>query len=607
MRNRLLTSAADHAALKQARWALADHARLFHAFERHALAVEDPTIVAGRAALAFDVGWRYPPGAMVSAKLEQHLRTVGLEHVTSPHTHRRRTGPVERVLHVLTEAYADGGHTRVAERWMLADRGRIPTVAITGRSGGSTVPERLQAVAHARGGGTVAVTGESLLTRARNLRALASQHDLVVLHPHMDDVVPTIAFADPVGRPPTILFNHASHLIWAGVGAADVVANLRELDAQITRDRRGVPAAASLVLPIPVDARELPSRAAARDQLGIPVHAKLVLSVGSAYKMGSVVHPRFTDIVNRVLEVSPDAQLVVVGAHSDATWAALQNKWGERLNRLDRVPHAAVDALMAAADVLLDTWPISGGTTPLDASYLGLPVVSIEAGQPEIEVLRLPADGLDELFVRGTGIDDIAHSVAELLADPDRRRAIGERSRAYVDSHHVTGWTAHMEQAVRTAVEHAGEARPPALDPPPEFPDWECLLHLAYEAVANNPPLETLILNHTADLHADDRAPSLDAARARVEEILATASSRRAVAAPPVEPEAIARLLVEVRKLVAAGEIDLCVVTIPAPDTAAAIQLLEHALAAGTDVDVELVTGDDVEAIRQPGDRVLAA
>lgn len=616
MQSGLMTDPSDQAALARARQALVENNRLFHALESYALDAEDPNVFAGRASFAFEVGARHPPGVMVSTALEQRLRAIGLEQVSSGSAvvrHGERVAPapgrIERVLHVVTEGYAGGGHTRLVERWMLSDRERTPTVAITDRAAVLTIPPTLQAAARESGGAVVAITGDDLITRARNLRALAAQHDLVVLHIHMHDVVPALALADPVGRPPTILFNHASHQIWAGIGVADVVANLRKIDAEYTRERRGLQAAASLVLPIPVGAHELPGREQARRQLGLADDLGVILAVGSAYKVGSVVHPRFTDLIAAVLNATADTQLIAVGPSQDAEWAELERAWGGRLHRSDVLPHAAIDLLMSAADVLLDTWPISGGTTLVEACYSGLPIVSLGNWHGDLAMLRVATDGLDDTIIQVESVDAAAQAVAELLADPDRRYAIGMRGRMHVESDHVSGWSSHMEEIVSKAIENSGAASPPAVDPPAEYPDWECLLYLAYDAVGNIPSPESLMLRRAAELHPSDRAPNELVARERIAAILAELrnTSRRAVAAPAIDQRTIADLVAEIRGLVVAGAIDRCIVAIPASALADAIPLFERSLADGTDVEIELVPADGVDAITRPGDRVLTA
>jgi hypothetical protein len=112
-----------------------------------------------------------------------------------------------------------------------------------------------------------------------------------------------------------------------------------------------------------------------------------------------------------------------------------------------------------------------------------------------------------------------------------------------------------------------------------------------------------------ADLPPQARPADEADLRARVDAILAApaATPPRAVAAPILTASAIADLLADVRRRVAAAEISSCVVVVAPDDLDVAVALLEDALAAGDDVDLELVAGHDVRAVAGPRDVVLAA
>jgi phosphatidylinositol alpha-1,6-mannosyltransferase len=69
------------------------------------------------------------------------------------------------------------------------------------------------------------------------------------------------------------------------------------------------------------------------------------------------------------------------------------------------------------------------GIVFLEASATGLPVVAGRSGGSPDAVL----DGETGHVVDGTSVDEVAGSVAALLADPERRRAMGAAGRAWVE------------------------------------------------------------------------------------------------------------------------------------------------------------------------------
>ncbi len=281
---------ADRRALAHARGAIGEHRAAFELLAGGALRAEDPLEAAAFARMAYTYGMFNHPGVLASAPLERLLHGLGREHVpgaaggrpaTAPHaspqlpaadgsTAPATPGRPERVLHVATVVYETGGHGRVLERWLERDARRTPTVLLLKED--EPVPGSLTRSVDAAGGCFAPPLGPgTLFERARALRALAADHDLVVLHVSNHEVIVPLAFADPAGRSPTILCNHASHQLWTGIGCADVVANLNEFDQAETVVRRGVASERSLVLrPPPRRARSRAAPRRARSSASIP-------------------------------------------------------------------------------------------------------------------------------------------------------------------------------------------------------------------------------------------------------------------------------------------------------------------------------------------------
>jgi hypothetical protein len=316
-----------------------------------------------------------------------------------------------------------------------------------------------------------------------------------------------------------------------------------------------------------------------------------------------VLDPAFTDLFTEVLLANPQAIGFAVGPEHDATWQAANARTGDRLRALGALK--GIDLLLAAADVLLDTWPASGATMMLDAGLAGLPVVSLGDGRPENALVRPPVGTLGGAVRHATTAADVAQAVREVLTGD----SLGDAGRAHVLEHHSgAGWRAHLEEVVALAVERAGCASVPQHDPPLAIEDWECVLHLLRDAEGFTiGPEHSLVLNQR-HLPKDERPASLPDARDKLDRILASAPSggRRALAMPAIAPDAIAHLLDEVRALIGAGEIASCTVAVPAEDVDQAIALLEAELSRGDDVDLELVTTADAAAVARPEDVVLA-
>jgi predicted O-linked N-acetylglucosamine transferase (SPINDLY family) len=132
------------------------------------------------------------------------------------------------------------------------------------------------------------------------------------------------------------------------------------------------------------------------------------------------------DIWSRLLARVPSARLLVVGASMNAIPPDYSERFtrlgvsGERLTLLGWRPFPDYLALHKDADIILDTYPYSGGTTTCHALWMGVPVISL-AGDTATSrggASLLHAVGLDE-FIAATP-EQYLNITAALAASPRR-------------------------------------------------------------------------------------------------------------------------------------------------------------------------------------------
>lgn len=598
-----LQAGANAGRLAAARVAIAEQAATLDRFVRAAVRCDDDDEAVALAQAACHWSARRHPGRLADVALERLLHDIGRRRVPGrPDDHRPAAGAddVHRVLHVATEVYATGGHTRVIERWIERDH-RRSTLLLLGHD--APLPASTAAAARRAGTAVVRTPAETPpLERAAHLRALAGLHDLVVLHVHPDDVVPALAFADPVGRPPVLLFNHAGHQLWTGVGAVDVVASLWAPDERACVARRGVDAERSLPLPLPAAARRLPDRDAARAALGLAPDALVLLSVGTGYKVAPTLEPSFAGIARTLVEADPRIHLLSAGpAPGDRLLPD-----HERIRPLGIVADLA--PLLAAADLLLDTWPISGATALLDAAAAGLPAISLGDPSPDADAgVRVPHGMLEgAVHVVGSVPELVAHVRATGDRDPaERRAARSALADAVARRHGDAGWSAALEELVTAAVAHRGAARVPEALATDEGTPSEAVMQLVLGAIDYRP--EHAYLQAVPALPVARRPADATELQARVAALdRAAPAGARVVAAPPLQADAIGRMLDDARRHVRAGRASGLVVVAAPDDVQAAVGLLTAQVGEDDELDVELVAAEGLERIARPGDVVLA-
>jgi hypothetical protein len=597
----LLDEAANRARLGDAERRIAGNRLVFDSLVRHALALHaagDATGAIRAAAGAARFTYGLHAGVFASEPLEAMLLDLGRRFVPGDGSAGApRAGGRERVLHVITETYAVGGHTRLAGRWIELDRERTHSVHITAAP---EDPPAWLAEAAQNSGGTVRSCRRSddVLARAAMLRSAAGGADLVVLHIHPFDPVPLLAFADPRGRPPVILLNHADHVFWLGLGVADLVADIRGPGAELTRARRGVAPERSRVLGIPVSPTPPDiDRAQARAQLGLDPSRPVLCTVASAYKFEPVITPSFQELAVGAVAGDPEALLLAVGPSMDARWTATSQATGGRVIAVGTQPQTAT--LLAAADVYLDSWPCASGTSMLDAALAGLPLVALVPDLDAQGLLATAGPALDEVIVRARGPQEHAVAVAALLADPERRRRLGKTARERViDLHAGASWLATLEEVV-AAARAIGPAPAPAPAPEARPLAWEAMIEALHEAGGLGMTPQAALLAEGVDPHAW---------MAAIATATATASTpRRAVAFVGVDPATVGAVVDGFRELRRAERVSACVVVVDPVDLDTGLALLEGALAAGEDVDIDVVPAPALDDLLREDDICVAA
>ncbi|MGA2556277.1 MAG: hypothetical protein ABSG04_08385 [Verrucomicrobiota bacterium] len=394
----------------------------------------------GRLAASHAAGVGYF-GLLTDPVLEEMLLSIGRSLPSSPRV--RPSNTQTNYLHVLTEAYPVGGHTRFCCRWIESDStGNRHHVLLTSQT--QSVPNDLKHTVE-QGGGELTVLNAQLplLERAGRLREIACRRaDVVVLHAHMDDPLPLIAFA-VADTPPVLLVNHADHVFWLGASVADLVAEIRLSGQELTRRCRGIQG--SICLPIPLKetesgsgdgGRSVERRKSERQRLGIPQEAVVFLTIASAYKYKPLNNYSFISVAQNLLERCPGAYLIAVGPTFEGPWAAASAKTGGRLIVLG--VQEVVSPFHAAADIYLEGFPFGSLTSLLEAGLSGLPCIEAPATTPL--PLRSDDPALDYLLTPANTEEYILEAL-RLAADAQARSAEGARAQAAIRQYHCgAGW-----------------------------------------------------------------------------------------------------------------------------------------------------------------------
>lgn len=435
---------------------------------RDLLAPVAPLIAAGRlreataaAQVAANHAVLWHHGRFACPELEDALARIGATARPHPGSPRMRAaGRPLNVLHVATEVYAIGGHSRMAEQWIREDGSSRHSLALTRQHG--AVPGSMTDAIAAAGGTVVELnrTPGSLLDWARRLQSEMAKADVVVLHVHSMDVLPFIACAGMARRPPLLLVNHTDHLFWVGARFVDLVVCTRRSGHRLCLDRRGVPAERLALLPLCLgDGAWQADRAAARTTLGLAPDDVMILTVARGAKFVRVGREEFPDPLVGLLQRNPQVRLVAVGPGGEVDWSAAEAAVPGRIQAIPATRDTA--PYFAAADIYLDSFPFVSITSLLEAGRAGLPMVTRNSFGPDCAVMGADTIGFDASIDRSTSTPEMIATLQRLIDDAALRRRLGDAARTEIDGLNCgEGWRRELAKLYARAL--AAPATPPS-------------------------------------------------------------------------------------------------------------------------------------------------
>jgi len=273
-----------------------------------------------------------------------------------------------------------GGHSRVMERWIEADKKRRYSIALLVEDDGKVDPQLRIVKAVENSGGTIfTVRGGNVVERGYSLRQSASEFEFVVLFTFPWDVEHVVAFGSDKFMRPVGYYNAPDHMFWIGSSVIDVCADIRRWGKRLTAERRGIDD--SMLLPVPASKRMIPnvSKEDARIRLGLSQEQKIIVTAARYVKFIPISDTEdYTTIVGGVLDADENVCVICIGARKDSfnDWSAVAKKWGDRFVLRDYVPHEELLLFFKAADIVVDSYPFSGIATLEDAVCCGTPILS---------------------------------------------------------------------------------------------------------------------------------------------------------------------------------------------------------------------------------------
>jgi len=203
------------------------------------------------------------------------------------------------------------------------------------------------------------------------------------------------------------------------------------------------------VIPYGVDTEcfKLRDRHLAREFLGVPPSAKVILFVAHAFDYKYKGFATLLEAIDRVKAI-PDLFLLIVGRGPSETQYSVPNRSLGFIHDEILVSLAYNAADLFVLPTLMDNFP----NTALEALACGLPVVASNVGGVP-EIVR---DGCTGLLVEPENSGILAEAIKNLLNDPDRRQQMSSNCRCIaVDEYSLEHQAKRYLDVYREALEQS--------------------------------------------------------------------------------------------------------------------------------------------------------
>jgi tetratricopeptide (TPR) repeat protein len=295
-------------------------------------------------------------GIFSSNKIENELLSIGEQYRFD----LTESFEPNSFLHVLTEGYDTGGHTRILDRWInFGDQSEKHSVISMGQN--LPLPDwLLNSVKEKKG--EVIILEEKLndLEKSLELRRVAAGYEYIILNVHMYETIHIMAFAPDNFKRPVLFFNHANHCFWSGVSVSDAVLSLNNEHLELSKTRRGSENNYIIVSPIEIYAKD---NLLSKHQLKLPPDKKILVTLGESGRFKPIEKYDFIGTMIKILDKCPDSHLIVIGPDfAEEFWQDAWKKSGGRIQAIGRInDKSRLASYLNVADLYVMPFPYISG------------------------------------------------------------------------------------------------------------------------------------------------------------------------------------------------------------------------------------------------------
>jgi hypothetical protein len=308
------------------------------------------------------INWKLHFGNFYCNRIESELLKIGRLNTVKSEKEINNG----KVLHVASELYQIGGHTRLFESYLDIFDGFVNHLFLS-RQSNQQLPSRIRQ--NKKIANIFVSQNESHLSRAKSLAEIWNNYDFVVLYIHPDDVIPIISFGM---NPNDKLFyvNHADHCFWVGKNIINTCINTRPIGNEICKQYRGI--SKNKIIPL------IRTEHFQKKKCGLEDNKVAFGSMTSLYKILPKGKKNFLTDIYELLDIHKDAIFHLIGiSENDIVHFGYKSNLNNRLKLYGVIEQP--QEILLKIDIYLEGYPYNSMTAMYDAIYAGAcPVLMYE-------------------------------------------------------------------------------------------------------------------------------------------------------------------------------------------------------------------------------------
>lgn len=340
--------------------------------------------------------------------LEEYYKSISEKEIV---INKKNTLPHKNsTLHILSQAYPIGGHTRIVERWIqLSDENEKNDIVLTNQPENET-PLYLKSETHSKNCHIFNLDiNTSIINRAKKLRELCEKYEYIILHHHPNDPIPLIALGSHSFSRPIICFNHSGHTFWLGSSIVTLSIEINKVQEYLSHKIRGINKTLLVNMPFSKK-KESDSIYDLRSELNIPSNGIIILSMASEYKTNPLNDLNFPKMIDKLISRNENLYYIGIGiSNKNIFFKKIKNR--NRVFLLGKISFDKINSYLTSADIFLDTFPYNSMLSVNDAISIGkLPCVILKTPlghMPYITENNFSSNTINEYIIK---VQDLINS-----------------------------------------------------------------------------------------------------------------------------------------------------------------------------------------------------